>query len=109
MTVELIAIGMTLLLHILGALVLVWALLDGEKIDWRGLWPRDDDGPDGPDWSPEPPSPTGGTVLPLPLPGAEPSGVRLREPGRIGDAKPRPTRRPEHAPEHPRPRVPERS
>jgi len=103
-TLEIVAIVGTLVVHLIGAGVLVYALLDGEKIDWRGvLWPRDDDGGGG-GW--DPPGPDaggpgdgGGVTAPLPLPGAAPSGVRLREPGRrIGDAYPRPARRPEHVP-----------
>src|SRR4051794_26676154 len=98
---------MTLLLHVLGAGVLVWALLDGEKIDWRSIFPRDDWGgppPGDEPQDPEPPAPTGG--LGVPLPDASPSGVRLREPGRISEGHPAPARRPAHAPER-RPRVPE--
>jgi hypothetical protein len=103
-TLEIVAIVGTLIVHFIGAGVLVYALLDGEKIDWRGtLWPRDDDGGGG-GW--EPPAPDtggdgdgGGIPAPLPLPEASPSGVRLREPGRrIGDGYPKPARRPEHAP-----------
>jgi hypothetical protein len=105
-TWEIVAIVLTLVVHVLGAGVLVWNLLDGEGFDWRTLWPRDDDGGGG-GW-PEPPSgpePDGGGVPAVPfLPDAAPSAVRLREPGRIGDGYPRPGRRPEHVPE--RPRVP---
>jgi hypothetical protein len=105
-TVEIIAIGLTLLLHFVGAGVLVWGLLDGEKIDWRGaLWPRDEDGPGwDPPEPPEPPTPDRSGGLPLPV--TAPSAVRLREPGRISDAKPAPGRRPAHAPERDRPAVP---
>jgi hypothetical protein len=101
-SLEVVAILLTLLVHVLGAIVLVMVLLDGESIDWRGtLWPRDDDGP-GPGW--EPPAgdagPDGGGVLaPTPLPDAAPSPVRLREPGRIREGYPKPGRRPAHAPE----------
>jgi hypothetical protein len=101
-TLEVVAIVLTLVVHVLGAAVLVAVLLDGEKIDWRGtLFPRDDDGP-GPgfDPPPAPPEPDGGGILaPAPLPDAAPSPVRLREPGRIGESYPRPTRRPAHPPE----------
>jgi hypothetical protein len=102
-TLEVVAIGLTLLVHILGAIVLVLVLLDGEKVDWRGtLFPRDDDGGGGPGF--EPPlddrgGDGGGVIAPTPLPDAAPSPVRLREPGRIGEQYPRPVRRPAHAPE----------
>lgn len=98
MTLEVVALLLTLVVHILGAAVLVLVLLDGEKVDWRGtFWPRDDDGP-GPSFEPpEPdPAPSGDG---LPLPDAAPAAVRLREPGRIRDGYPKPSRRPEHAPE----------
>jgi hypothetical protein len=108
-SLEVAAIVLTLVAHLVGAGVLILTLIDGDKIDWRGtLWPRDDDGggggggPDEP--PPDAPRPGGGALLP-PLPEAAPSPVRLREPGRIGDGYPRPGRRPaEHPPE--RPRVP---
>jgi hypothetical protein len=104
-TLEVVAIVLTVIVHFLGAAVLVAVLLDGEKIDWRGtLFPRDDDGGGGPGWEPPvEPEPTGGggIVTPPPLPDAAPSPVRLREPGRIREGYPRPARRPAHAPEHP--------
>ena len=102
MSLEVVAILLTLVVHVLGAMVLVLVLLDGGTIDWRGtLFPRDDDGR-GPGW--EPPSddarPGGdGAADPPPLPDAAPSPVRLREPGRIREGYPRPTRRPAHLPE----------
>jgi hypothetical protein len=93
-TKEVLALALTVLVHVIGMATLVWALLhdDEKRSDWRDWWPRDD----------EPPQPRdrGG----LPLPDASPSAVRLREPGRIADGHPRPARRPEHAPE----RVPAR-
>jgi hypothetical protein len=112
-SLEIVALVGTLLVHFLGAGVLVYALLDGEKIDWRStLWPRDDDGGGGgPGY--EPPAddrgPGGGSGLAPPLPDAVPSAVRLREPGqRIGDGH-RTPRRPEHAPTPSAPpRVPSR-
>jgi hypothetical protein len=107
-TVEVLAIALTLVVHVIGAGVLIWVLLDG-NVDWRELWPRDDDGRGG-RWPDEPAGdgPDGGGVLaPTPLPDTAPSPVRLREPGRIAERYPRPARRPEHAPEQPR--VPQRS
>ena len=99
MTLEVVAILLTLVVHVLGAIVLVMVLLDGEKIDWRGtLWPRDDDGGPGPDFDPPAPDPSpSGTGTPLP--DAAPSTVRLREPGRIREGYPKPARRPAHVPE----------
>jgi hypothetical protein len=110
-TLEIVALSLTLIVHVIGAGVLVWALLDGEGIDWRSLWPRDDDGGGGggPKQPSAEPDPGGGGVPLMPplLPDAATSAVRLREPGRIGEGYPRPARRPEHAPE--RPRVPAES
>jgi hypothetical protein len=106
-TWEIVALGLTLVVHVLGAGVLVWNLLDGEGFDWHVLWPRDDDGRGrGDEPEADEPRPGGGgvTLTPPPLPDAAPSAVRLREPGRIAAGHPRPARRPEHAPE--RPRVP---
>jgi hypothetical protein len=95
-TKEVLALALTLLVHVIGMAALVWALLadDESRPDWRGWWPGGDDEPE----PPEPPKPRGG----LPLPDAEPSRVRLRESGRLADARTRPSRRPEHAPERPR-------
>lgn len=100
MTKEVLALGLTVLVHIIGMAALVWALLLGEenRPDWRGWWPGDD----GDDRPPEPqPGPRGGD---LPLPDAVPSAVRLREPGRVADGYRPPARRPAHVPE----RAPER-
>jgi hypothetical protein len=99
-TKEILAIGITLIVHIIGLVALVWTLLlDAEdRPDWRDWWPRDeDDGPRAPS-----PAPRGGG---LPLPDAVPSSVRLREPALVADAHPRPSRRPAHPPR----RVPERT
>jgi hypothetical protein len=101
-TLEVVAILLTLVVHVLGAAVLVAVLLDGEHVDWRGtLFPRDDDNGGGPGFDPPPVDDGGdggGILAPTPLPDAAPSPVRLREPGRIGDAY-RPSRRPAHKPE----------
>jgi len=98
-TKEVLAIGITLLVHLLGLVALVWTLLldQDDRPDWRDWWPGGDDDP------PEPsPAPGGGD---LPLADAVPSAVRLRAPARLGASHPRPARRPAHPPE----RAPERT
>jgi hypothetical protein len=68
-----------------------------------GYRPPEDDEDGGGGGGDDPPP-----VRPTPPPGgleAEPSRVRLREPGRIAEHYPRPERRREHAPA-PAPRVP---
>jgi hypothetical protein len=92
-TKEVLALALTVLVHVIGMAALVWALLhdDDNRPDWRGWWPGDDDEPPAPQ-----PGPGGDG---LPLSDATPSKVRLREPGRLADAHPRPARRPAHAPE----------
>jgi hypothetical protein len=103
-SLEVIAIALTVIVHFIGAIVLIWAILGDEEIDWRGtLWPGDDDGGGGGGPGFEPPQSGdgggGGGMLAPPLTDAAPSPIRLREPGRIADAHPRPTRRPAHAPQ----------
>jgi hypothetical protein len=89
---EALALGITFLIHVIGACVLLGLLIRSDDGGWRDWWPRDDDdGGGGPDPGP-------------PLPSADPSSVRLREPGRIRDAHRSPPRRPEHPPQ----RVPQR-
>ncbi len=93
---ELLAIVLTFVVHVIGAGVLVWALIDRDSEDsgsWRDWWPRDDRGPEPPT---EPTDPRGGGAASPVLPDAQPSPVRLREPGRIGDRKPALPRRPVH-------------
>lgn len=105
---ELIALGLTALVHFAGAGVLIWALLDGEKVDWRSfLNPGDDDGGGGGRRRPEPFSPPGGGA-PLPLPDAEQSAERFRDSGRLGDRKQRPPRRRAPEPAREPVRAPER-
>jgi hypothetical protein len=100
-TKEVLALALTVLVHVIGMAALVWALLldDENRPDWRGWWPGDDDEPP----APPPPGPSGDG---LPLRDAEPSSVRLREHGKLADGHPRPARRPAHAPR--REPVPER-
>ena len=87
MSNEALALGITFLIHVIGACVLFGLLLRSDDGGWRDWWPRDDDD-DGPGPDPGPP-----------LPSADPSRVRLREPGRLADAHRPPARRPEHPPE----------
>jgi hypothetical protein len=99
-TKEVLALALTVLVHVIGMAALVWALLidDDNRPDWRGWWPGGDDEPPA---TPPPPGPRHG----LPLADAEPSKVRMREPGRLADGHERPARRPAHAPE----RTPQRT
>lgn len=96
-TGEVIALSLTLGVHILGAVTLIAVLVRGSGAELRDWWPDDDDGgpPRGEPDRPAPPRNGGGG---LPLPGAEPSPVRLREPGTIAGGYPRRERRPAHAP-----------
>jgi len=110
---ELFALALVLVVHVIGAVALVWALLDDEqRKGWRH-WPRPPRGDDSPpDPQPRPPGPSGARTPPdappLPLPVTSPSGVRLRAPARAADGYPRPARRPEHEPQPQRAPVPAR-
>jgi hypothetical protein len=102
-TKEVLALALTLFVHVVGMLALIWALFlddDDNRPDWRGWFRLDDDTP------PEPQRGPSGDLLPLP--DAKPSRVRLREPGRAADLLPRPPRRPAHAPDRAPQRTPER-
>jgi hypothetical protein len=95
-TLEVTALALTAVVHLIGAAVLVWALLDGDRVDWRRLLDGDADG-DGGGGSrrPDEPGPAPGGS-----PGAvrtRPAAVRLRERGSLAGAHPR-VRRPEHPP-----------
>jgi hypothetical protein len=84
-------------LHLLALLLGVVLFMMFLRSDTTSGWepPEDDQGGGGggndrlPDSRPKP-RPTGG----VPLPDAEPSRLRLRGPGRLRDAYPRPARRP---------------
>ncbi|MBJ7332422.1 MAG: hypothetical protein JHC95_21180 [Solirubrobacteraceae bacterium] len=96
-TAEIVFVAVMFLAHVVGAIALVANMLD--ERGWKGLldwWPNDDDGP-GDDPRDDGPSPDGANGG-LPLPDSDPATVRLREPGRIGESKPRPARRPDHEP-----------
>ena len=99
MTKEILAIGITLLVHVLGLVALVWTLLldPDDRPDWRDWWPRDE-GEEGRRRRRR-------GAAGCRSGDAVPSAVRLREPVRVADAHPRPARRPAHPPE----RVPERT
>lgn len=90
------AILLTFVVHVIGAGVLVWALIDRDDKDagsWRDWWPKDRSDPEPPV---EPAGPSGDGVERPALPDAQPSPVRLREAGRIGERKAAPARRPAH-------------
>jgi hypothetical protein len=107
---EVAALVLTIAVHIVGAAVLIWGMIDHDDPDrgsWRDWWPRDDRGDDGPPADPTP-KPSGDTVVPI-LPQSTPPAIRIREGGRIGDLTPRPARRPAHPAPAPVPeRVPAR-
>ena len=91
------AIVLTVVVHIIGAFALIWAMGFDEL---RGFFSTGG-GPGG-GTSPEPVAPvaprSGGGV---PLPDAVPARVRLRdEQLRLGELRPRGPRRPAHAPGH---------
>src|SRR3954453_11857436 len=105
-TKEVLPLALTVLVHVIGMAALVWALLldDDNRPDWRGWWPGDDDEPPAPAppgpsgdglgaaQAPPPRAPPGPSGAALPMRDAEPSAVRLREPGRLADGHPRPAR-----------------
>lgn len=107
---EIIALALVFVVHVIGGLMLVWALLDtDQRTAWRRRWfgGGGDDDERGPPGDPQPPPDGGsGARAPLPLPSGSPSRVRLREPVRVADAHPRPARRPGHPPAPERPRAP---
>jgi hypothetical protein len=100
MDTEAVAILAIFLPHALGGAYLAWRLFPASAREELRGWFREDDGGTP---RPEPVRPRGGDGGgEPPLPSAAPSGVRLREPGRLADALPTPPRRPSH------PAVPER-
>jgi hypothetical protein len=98
---EVLALVLTVLVHLIGAGVLIWAMIDRDDPDrgsWRDWWPRDDRGDDGPP-APRDPEPQGGVQVPV-LPDSAPPALRPQRarPVRVGDLTPRPERRPAHPP-----------
>jgi len=99
-TMELLSIGLVLLVHVLGGAALIYLLVRDSGETVRDWWPSDDEDGGPPLLGPDGGSPRGGgDALPLPLPGAGPSSVRVREGERIADGYPRPPRRPAREPE----------
>jgi hypothetical protein len=98
------AILLTLVVHVIGIVVLI-ALMGREVLDVFRSRPRDwgDDGGEPPVDEPVPAPQGGGGGLPLP--DAAQASVRLREPGRIAEHYPSPGRRPAREPE----RAPQRT
>ncbi len=87
-------------LHIIGlmfAMALVWHFMRTDPAD---SWPppSEDGGGGGGNMRPEPPAPVRPRGGGLPLPDAVPARVRLREPGRLADHRPRRERRPSREP-----------
>jgi hypothetical protein len=103
MTGPVAAILVLTVFHFAAFAVLFWHLAGREIFSTFRIGP-DDDRRGGTE-PPAPPDEGGDRGDGLPLPGASPSPVRLREPGRLADGYPRPGRRREHAPERPE-RVP---
>jgi hypothetical protein len=61
---EVAALLLTVLVHVIGAAILVWNMLAGGDASWRELWPRDDRGGGEP-----PPDPRGPPMAPPQLAG----------------------------------------
>jgi hypothetical protein len=81
--------------HAVGGVFLGWRLLPrSAREELRGWFREDDGGTPGPE--PGRPPSGGGASSEPPLPSAAPSGVRLREPGRLGERLPGQPRRPRH-------------
>lgn len=67
-TAEVAALTLTVLVHVLGAAVLIWNMLDGASFSLRDIWPRDeDDGGGGPSDEPLLPLDPTGPVMRAPL------------------------------------------
>lgn len=103
---EVLALALIFVVHVAGGIMLLLGLLDAGTRPgwWPRRWHRGDDGPDGPSDGSRPTPPR--SARPLPLPGAAPSRVRLRDEMPLRDAYPPAPRR---SPREPAPeRVPQR-
>ena len=96
---EILALTLIFVVHVAGALMLVWGMIGGDSHPrWWPRWGRDDDGPDDPPSDPGPSTPPPSARMPLPLADSLPSRVRLRDETPLRDAHPRPLRRPGRTP-----------
>jgi hypothetical protein len=93
------ALLLTFIVHVVG-MVALYSLMGREMLEFFRGRPQDGGGDDGGEPPADDPvrAPEGGGGG-LPLPTAEQSPVRLREPGRLTERRPRPARRPDHRPE----------
>jgi hypothetical protein len=98
------AIALLTLVHFAAFGLLFWHLA-GKEIFQLFRLGSDDEGGGGLRKDPPAPDPDGDRDGGLPLPGAAPSSVRLRSPGRLREGYPKPQRRPEHVPAPVRPPV----
>jgi hypothetical protein len=97
---EILALSLVFVVHVIGGLLLVWALLEeSTRAGWRRRWGFGGGGEDPPPAPGPTPLPPVRARPPLPLAGADASPVRLRGPGRLADAHPPAPRRPEHVPQ----------
>ena len=99
-TQEVAALALIVVVHVIGAVALVWAMLEEDtRAGWRRRWGSG--GPPGDEPPPGPPAPRPAPALArprLPLDESGRSDVRLRGPGRLADAHAPARRRPGHAP-----------
>ncbi len=106
MGLESVALLVLVLPHLIGGVFLAWWILPASaKHELRG-WFRDDEGGEHAPRRPDAPSGGGGRSN-VPLPDAGPASVRMREPGRLGDGRSQPRRRPQHPVEPERHRDPQ--
>ena len=95
---EILALSLIFVVHVAGGLLLVWGMLDGDARPLPWWRRRGGGGPGDRPPAPMPPAPPVSRT-PLPLPGADPSRVRLRDETPLRDGYERPARRPQRAPE----------
>ena len=100
---EIIALVLTVIVHIIGAGALIWGMIDPDDPDrgsWRDWWPRDDRGDDPGPVAPDPVPDGGGLPVPVadPVPLLDESAPARH---RRRDDTPVPSRRPARRPEHP--------
>lgn len=97
MDTESLALIAIFLPHGVAGAFFAWRLMPKDARRELRSWFKDDGDGGTPGPAPVRPRRNGGGGEP-PLPTADPSGVRLREPGRLADQLPAPPRRPTHPP-----------